>query len=70
MFLGLDLPGIKDAAGDGPQLEELWRKYPQAGFPGAATAQLFPSNLCLICCHLYGMLFFADAEPKEFGWSR
>ncbi|MGZ8219627.1 glycosyltransferase family 4 protein, partial [Methylomagnum sp.] len=54
-FLGLDLPGAKLVIGDGPQREELERKYPAARFVGykhgeelarhiaAADAFVFPS---------------------------
>jgi glycosyltransferase involved in cell wall biosynthesis len=34
-FLALDLPGTKVVVGDGPQLEELKVKYPEAAFKGA-----------------------------------
>ena len=34
-FLKLDLPGSKVVVGDGPQLEQLKRKYPNAHFLGA-----------------------------------
>ena len=34
-FLDLDLPGSKVVVGDGPQLEELKVKYPEAVFKGA-----------------------------------
>lgn len=34
-FLKLDLPGSKVIVGDGPQLEELKRKYPNARFTGS-----------------------------------
>jgi len=34
-FLALDLPGTKLVVGDGPQLDELRRKYPAAIFAGA-----------------------------------
>lgn len=34
-FLSLDLPGSKVVVGDGPQLEVLRRKYPDAHFTGA-----------------------------------
>lgn len=34
-FLELDLPGSKVIVGDGPQLEQLKKKYPQAHFLGA-----------------------------------
>ena len=33
-FLKLDLPGTKVAVGEGPQREELQRRYPQAVLPG------------------------------------
>lgn len=38
-FLALDLPGSKVVVGDGPQREELIRRYPQAHFPGAKFGQ-------------------------------
>ena len=34
-FLAVDLPGTKVVVGDGPQLEELKVKYPEAAFKGA-----------------------------------
>jgi glycosyltransferase involved in cell wall biosynthesis len=34
-FLSLDLPGSKVAVGDGPQAEELKRRFPDVTFPGA-----------------------------------
>jgi len=34
-FLGLDIPGTKVVVGDGPQMEEYRRRYPQAKFEGA-----------------------------------
>jgi glycosyltransferase involved in cell wall biosynthesis len=34
-FLKLDLPGTKVVVGDGPQRDELIKKYPAAVFPGA-----------------------------------
>ena len=34
-FLEMDLPGSKVVVGDGPQLEELKKKYPNAHFTGA-----------------------------------
>lgn len=55
-FLDLDLPGSKLVVGDGPQLEELRRKYPAAHFAGrrsdaelaryyaAADVFVFPSR--------------------------
>ncbi len=55
-FLGLDLPGTKVLAGDGPQRKELERKYPQTVFLGmkegeeladiyaAADVFVFPSR--------------------------
>ncbi len=38
-FLDLDLPGTKVVVGDGPQLEELKQKYPEAVFTGAKYDQ-------------------------------
>ena len=38
-FLRLDLPGSKVIVGDGPQLEQLKRKYPDAHFLGAKFEQ-------------------------------
>jgi glycosyltransferase involved in cell wall biosynthesis len=38
-FLELDLPGSKVVVGDGPQLESLKRKYPNAHFTGAKTGE-------------------------------
>jgi glycosyltransferase involved in cell wall biosynthesis len=55
-FLSLDLPGTKWVAGEGPLLEHLKRKYPEARFTGvldqpelarlynAATVFVFPSR--------------------------
>lgn len=55
-FLKLDLPGTKWVAGEGPQLEELRRRYPDAHFTGvlnqtelaslynAASVFVFPSR--------------------------
>ncbi len=36
-FLQLDMPGSKIVVGDGPQLDELRRKYPEAHFVGQKT---------------------------------
>lgn len=38
-FLALDLPGSKVVVGDGPQLEELRRRFPRALFAGARTGE-------------------------------
>ncbi len=38
-FLKLDLPGSKVVVGDGPQLEQLKKKYPQIHFVGAKFEQ-------------------------------
>ncbi len=38
-FLKLDLPGSKVVVGDGPQLESLKRKYPDAHFTGAKVGE-------------------------------
>ena len=55
-FLDLDLPGTKVVVGEGPQLEELRRRYPRVRFPGplfgldlaraysAADVFVFPSR--------------------------
>ncbi len=56
VFLALDLPGTKYVVGDGPQREELARRYPTVGFVGfkkgeelarhmaAADVLVFPSR--------------------------
>ena len=36
-FLALDLPGSKVAVGDGPQADELKRRFPRVHFPGTKT---------------------------------
>ena len=36
-FLKLDIPGTKVVVGDGPQMEEYQRRYPQAKFEGTAA---------------------------------
>ncbi|HMA51143.1 MAG TPA: glycosyltransferase family 1 protein [Magnetospirillaceae bacterium] len=38
-FLALDLPGTKLVVGDGPQLDDLRRKYPEVVFAGAKVGQ-------------------------------
>ena len=38
-FLKLDLPGSKLVVGDGPQLAELSRRYPEARFAGANVGE-------------------------------
>lgn len=52
-FLDLDLPGSKVIVGDGPQLEQLKKKYPEAHFVGAK----FESELAR---------YFADADVFVF----
>ena len=52
-FLKLDLPGSKVIVGDGPQLEQLKRKYPDASFVGAK----FDDELAR---------YFADADVLVF----
>ncbi|MBV8664975.1 MAG: glycosyltransferase family 1 protein [Burkholderiaceae bacterium] len=42
-FLRLDLPGTKWLIGDGPQREELEKKYPNARFLGAKANALLPA---------------------------
>jgi len=49
-FLKLDLPGSKVIVGDGPQLEQLKKKYPKAHFLGAKFEHELARH-------------FADAEP-------
>ena len=43
-FLALDLPGSKLVVGDGPQLESLKRKYPNAHFAGAQRARTWRAH--------------------------
>jgi len=38
-FLDLDLPGSKAVVGDGPQLQELRRRFPEVHFVGAKTGE-------------------------------
>ena len=38
-FLGLDLPGTKVVVGDGPQLEDLRRRFPATVFAGARSGE-------------------------------
>ena len=38
-FLDLDLPGSKLVVGDGPQLKDLMRRYPDVHFAGAQTGE-------------------------------
>ncbi|MEI6557321.1 MAG: glycosyltransferase family 1 protein [Rhodospirillaceae bacterium] len=38
-FLSLDLPGSKVAVGDGPQADDLRRRFPDAHFPGLKRGQ-------------------------------
>jgi glycosyltransferase involved in cell wall biosynthesis len=44
-FLGLDLPGAKVVIGDGPQLEELKRRYPRAHFLGAMEGETLAAHI-------------------------
>jgi glycosyltransferase involved in cell wall biosynthesis len=43
-FLAADLPGSKVVVGDGPQLEELKRKYPDVLFTGARTGEALAAH--------------------------
>jgi glycosyltransferase involved in cell wall biosynthesis len=43
-FLTADLPGTKLVVGDGPQLEELRRKYPDVVFAGAKTGEALAAH--------------------------
>jgi 1,2-diacylglycerol 3-alpha-glucosyltransferase/glucuronosyltransferase len=44
-FLSLDLPGSKVVIGDGPQLEELKRRFPQAAYLGEKTGKELASHI-------------------------
>ena len=44
-FLGLDLPGTKIVIGDGPQTEELQRRFPAARFLGAMEGETLAAHL-------------------------
>jgi glycosyltransferase involved in cell wall biosynthesis len=44
-FLALDLPGSKVVIGDGPQTEELQRRFPDTYFLGALDAQTVATHL-------------------------
>jgi glycosyltransferase involved in cell wall biosynthesis len=44
-FLSLDLPGSKVVIGDGPQLPELKRRFPQAHFLGARPAPQLAAHM-------------------------
>lgn len=43
-FLGLDLPGSKVVIGDGPQLAELRRRFPEAHFLGPMTGETLAAH--------------------------
>jgi len=43
-FLAADLPGTKLVVGDGPQLDELRRKYPGVVFAGAKTGEALAAH--------------------------
>jgi glycosyltransferase involved in cell wall biosynthesis len=44
-FLSLDLPGTKVVIGDGPQEDELKRKYPAAKFMGLMSGQALVAHI-------------------------
>ncbi|MBX9658603.1 MAG: glycosyltransferase family 1 protein [Nitrospiraceae bacterium] len=44
-FLGLDLPGSKYVVGDGPDLEQLRRRYPNVTFTGQKTGQELTAHI-------------------------
>jgi glycosyltransferase involved in cell wall biosynthesis len=44
-FLGLDLPGSKVVVGDGPQLDELRRRFPDAVFLGHLEGEALAAHL-------------------------
>jgi glycosyltransferase involved in cell wall biosynthesis len=50
-FLKLDLPGSKVVVGDGPQLEELKRKYPEVSFTGARFGEDLAT--CFACADVF-----------------
>ena len=45
-FLDLDLPGSKLVVGDGPQLKELMRRYPNVHFAGIQTGEALARHYC------------------------
>lgn len=45
-FLDLELPGSKLVVGDGPQLKELMRRYPEVHFAGAQTGEALTRYYC------------------------
>lgn len=44
-FLGLDLPGSKYVVGDGPDLEQLRRRYPRVTFTGQKTGKELTAHI-------------------------
>jgi glycosyltransferase involved in cell wall biosynthesis len=60
-FLDLDLPGSKFIVGDGPDLERLRRKYPEAYFVGAKHGEA-------LACHLAAAdVFVFPSRTDTFG---
>ncbi|WP_062202807.1 glycosyltransferase family 1 protein [Aureimonas sp. AU12] len=60
-FLNLDLPGSKLVVGDGPQLAEMIRRYPEVHFAGAKTGEAL--------AHYYssGDVFVFPSKTDTFG---
>lgn len=55
-FLGLDVPGTKVVVGDGPALDSLRRRYPQAVFLGALSGEALASAYRAADCFVFPSL--------------
>jgi len=60
-FLRLDVPGTKIVVGDGPQLEELKRAYPEAVFLGKVHGE------ALAACYRSADVFVFPSRTDTFG---
>jgi Glycosyltransferase len=60
-FLALDLPGTKVVVGDGPQKEDLQRKYPSAVFLGVKSGE------DLACHYAAADVFVFPSRTDTFG---
>lgn len=60
-FLDLDLPGSRLVVGDGPQLDELRRRYPQVVFVGAKFGEE------LAACYASADVFVFPSRTDTFG---
>lgn len=60
-FVELDLPGTKVVVGDGPQLEELQKKYPKVKFLGAKFGEELAS------CFAHSDVFVFPSLTDTFG---